>query len=166
MTNRYHPPGGIRLVRIIALSLVGVMGFSFAFLLLREGSAGLCLGPYFLMSLILCWFVGNLFPTVVITPTYLKIYSVFGFPTALSWSAIKVIREPKFPLFPNFFRTSQRVLLVKADRRIGLIYSIYGLMYDTGGQAILLAPGKHSHEILSLLREYCPHAFPKATSTE
>jgi len=166
MTNRYDPPGGIRLVRAMALFILAASGFFLAFAVLREGSAGLCLGPFFLISLILCWFVGNLFPRIVITPSYMKIYSVFGFPTTLLWRDIKEIRQPKFPFFPSFFGRSQRVLLVKVGRRVGLIYGVYGLMYDTGGQAILVAPGKRSHEILSILREYCPHAFLTPTSTE
>jgi hypothetical protein len=167
MSEKYYPPARHRVSRVIVLSIATIFGISLVGSLFREGGMAICLGPMFLISVAICWGVGNLFPAVVIGKEHMRIYTVWGTQRILGWEDITEIRNPALPLFPKPFRKGlRRAIAIQSSRNIGLVYLLYGFMYDRGKPIVLLDPGQHRGEILSLLREYCPHAFPRPIGTE
>lgn len=146
----------------IMLISFGLFGLILIIGIVYEPDSFICLSIMLVMILIILYGNINLYPTLGIAESHLRVYSLWGSYKQIPWENIIEIRPPTLPWFPSFYRhKSLRGLIIKV-KNIGLINRFYGLVYDNGGQIILISPWiPHYHEFIDDLHKHCPQAFKK-----
>lgn len=156
----YHPPISSRLLKVgIRIFFLIFTPFLIYTYFKETASAVYCLTPIFFEIVFLSVFVGNMTPSISITEKGIRLHSIWGGKIALAWEDIAEVRYPRLPLFPRFYRKHNKTAILKTKKRLGILYKLYGYMYDTGGDLVFVDFRGKNGDLLALIKEKCPNAF-------
>ena len=124
------------LINIILMQF-GMIAFT-----IKDPDAIFCFGITFFISFIVVIPIINLNPTIGITDEYLMLITIIGTKKAIKWQDVLEINRPKLSFFPGFYRriTNRKQILMVKVKNQGLLFRLFGLMYDGNGQGFLLNP--------------------------